>query len=321
MHVCEKILEKLHFPIIIWKDKKCMYTNKIKCDTLENYLETNKSFKKFYDIVFDKKEEVIFIYENYSIILNYVIDDMYYETRIKNEKYDNRILMSISNKLRESLTNIIGILSLFKDTKLTKKQMKYLSIIHGASYEIVSVANDLVDIININNKNIILIEKDVNLKKCIDTTCTMLKTNLDIQYKIINTVPVIIKIDEVRLKQILINILNNSIKYTKLGGIALEISLFNNSVECPFPYKSTKPKYNILFKIKDTGTGINKQNIEAINNTLGISSIYNTKSINQGGVGLMIAKEICSLMGGNIWFKSEFDIGTIFYFNIVCDGY
>ena len=76
----------------------------------------------------------------------------------------------------------------------------------------------------------------------------------------------------------------------------------------------------ILFKIKDTGSGIDEDKKKIVDKVLNIKQISNIKSYKNTGFGLLICRDLCYLMGGNIWYKTEEDMGSIFYFTLVCDG-
>jgi len=142
-----------------------------------------------------------------------------------------------------------------------------------------------------------------------------------IEFIIKDNVPKNIICDKNRLKQILLNLLKNAEKYTKKGSIVIEIDIFKEKDnKYNFEYKKKdKPEYNLLFKIKDNGTGINKKMQEDIKIILGLEK-NNYRRPTIFSFGLIITKYLCSLMGGNLWFKSALDIGTTFFFNILCKG-
>lgn len=322
--------------VIIWKkidDKYKCFINNCNIENnlkLDDYLKTNNQLKECYDKIIDTKEHQLMILNDNKIILE-CIEDIIIEIHIPID--DNLYLLSsISHKIRSPLNNIIGILTLFENLKLDKIQKKCIKILKNSSYEIVKIANDIIDIINLNKNEIKLTFEKINLNKfiheCYEIVAKdIIKKNLNFMFKIDENIPEIINIDSLRLKQIIINLLNNAINNTSIGGITLSISLFDNNnnnnedINCPFKYIPTKPPiYNLLFKIKDTGRGIDNNNKNFIEKILGIKKSCINNIHKYSGFGLLISKYLCNLMGGNIWFKSEIDIGTIFYFNIICEG-
>ena len=320
--------------IILWEKSnthyRCLINNcNIKKNIkLEKYLKLNKLDNL---ILYEKITEVgqcEFLTDNKKIILQTIPEDSILEIHIPFD--DNLYLLSsISHKIRNPLTNIVGILSLINETKYDKNLKNNLNIMENSSYEIISLANDIIDIINLRRNEIILQNDKVNLHKLFQECHDILNKdlsikNLSFKVSIDQAVPLIIINDHNRLRQILINFLNNAIKFTNIGGISLEINLYNKNNIFEDPFIHTEPKknmFNILFKIKDTGTGMELATKKLVENILEIDNNDNIKSGKYGGFGLLINKYLSRLMSGNIWFKSELNIGTVFYFNIISEAF
>lgn len=320
--------------LIIWKkaeDKyRCHLNNcNIKNNTsLQTYIKDNKiDYAKHYDDVIEKKEHRIINKDNIKIILEYIKEDTLVEIHMSID--DNLYLLStISHKIRNPLNNIIGALTLINDSSLTKEQKKYMSIVKNSSFDIVGVANDILDIINLSKDEIKLNFENTDIKKLLKETGNIISNdinskNIGFKMNVNKDVPPVIMIDSQRLKQVLISILNNAIKHTANGHISVDISLYttDDKIDCPFTFMESKsPTYNILFKIRDTGSGMNDSSKSFAEKILGINKLSDGEHNKYGGFGLLISKHLSNLMGGNVWFKTEKDIGTVFYFNIVCDG-
>lgn len=323
-----------HMKLIIWKkseDKyRCHLNNcNIKNNTsLQTYIKDNKiDYAKYYDEIVEKKEHRIIHKDGIKIVLEYIKEDTIVEIHMYID--DNLYLLStISHKIRNPLNNIIGALTLINDSSLTKEQKKYISIVKNASFDIVGVANDVLDIINLSKDEIKLNFENTDLKKLLKETGNIISNdingkNIGFKMNINKDVPPVIIIDSQRLKQVLISILNNAIKHTANGHISVDLSLYtkDDKVDCPFAYIDPKtPTFNILFKVRDTGTGMSESSKNFTEKILGINKSGEGEYYKYGGFGLLISKHLCNLMGGNIWFKTEKDIGTVFYFNIICDG-
>lgn len=336
---CAQILNKMPFPIIIWKNVDgvyiCYYTNNNIVSvntTLDKYLNNRTDkIKKLYDNTIKYKKRQKVITDNKIVNVEFINDDTIFEYEHICDSDNHHMLLTISYKIRLPLTNIIGILSFLDIDSMSDEYRKYINIIKKSSYEIISVANDIIDYLNLEKGSVKLKNDKIKmidlLKTCYDVVCDdaqskqlKLKINLD------ENVPQLIVSDNERLKQIVINILNNAIEHTDVGGnIVLDVSLYKNNKEYPFRFdNSYAPKYNILFKIKDTGSGIDDDTKCRLKKICGITddnSYYGFNGFNGfNGFGLNISNNICKIMNGNMWFKSEKDIGTIFYFNIICDG-
>ncbi|AYV78740.1 MAG: putative sensor histidine kinase [Edafosvirus sp.] len=110
-----------------------------------------------------------------------------------------------------------------------------------------------------------------------------------------------------------------SIKNTDQGSINIFVSLLENNIS-PFEYiKSKVPKYNIVFKIKDTSNGLTSNDVKAIESILRIKE-HDIKKYYNHEFSLIISKYLCNLMSGNIWLDNEQGFGTIYYFNLLCSS-
>lgn len=330
MSVFEDVLISLKFPLVIWKMENdnqiiCLYSNNkinnLKKDIrLNNYLEnSNISYKHMYDTILMSDDDSNEIKESgKSIMFVKISDKIFYEVHYP-ECQSMNIIHTISNKIRNPLTNIMGILVMLEESPLTLEQKKYLNIIKKSSYDIVSVANDIIDIVNLEKNNITLDIENTSLKNILNAAIQVIsndakKKKLVLNYTIDDDLPEIVSVDKSRLEQIIICFLHNAIKFTKYGAITINVSTFKSNKVLDDGY------YNILFKIKDTGSGIDNDQKNIIDKILGIGKLRQTKPYKNYGFGLIISNYLCKLMGGHIWYKSETDIGSIFYFNIICKG-
>ncbi len=337
MELIPTIFDKIKLPINVWKinDTQLIMTytnNRIEIEKnvvdLDYYINKYKKSNKIKFTKFLKTKEKIEIEnDNYNIILEFLNDDTFFEFFYP-KSCTEYVLSSISYKIRTPLTNIIGLLQLLQNyNKNDPQYQNYINIIKNSSADIVSVANDIIDILNIKQNKLIAKKEEIILdnliKECLRSISNDAeKKKINLLYKINKNVPAHIYSDKDKLKQIILNILHNAIEHINIGGITIDISLNSHDNFHPFAYNDVKPpKYNILFKIKDTGSGINNKTKEILNLILGIKDniTLNDKKLN--GFGLFICKNLCELLNGNIWFQTKEDIGTIFFFNIICKNY
>lgn len=317
--------------LIIWKKIngkfRCFMNN---CNLTDNL--KMKHFQKemnidYYDEVVNNQQTRIITRGKNKIFLQMIDEETLVEINIPLNDFIY-FLSCISHKIRNPLTNIVSILTLLDEKTLDKTNKKYISMIKRSSYEIIGVANDLIDILNLYNGTISLQQEKVSIEKILNNCKNIMSNYLEDKklYMNINIkeIPRIINVDHIRLTQILLNIIENSIEYTSFGGITVEVSNFSeeyhDETNCPFKYtKSKKPVYNLLFKIKDSGDGIPNEIKNYVDYILGTRPPDNTIT-NYPGFGLLISKQLCNLMGGNVWYMSVPNFGSIFYFNIICDG-
>lgn len=325
---------------IIWKIKDnqiiCIKSN---CEVkqgsvIDSYLNTITYNEQYKNLIKSNKKQIIDI-KNKKILI-YVLSNMIIEIRMDNQILTNdnkylsennlHILSLIGHKIKNPLTELLNILSFMDQLKLNKEEQKNINIIKKASYDIIDIVNDIIDIININNNGITLFNEHVKiinvLNDCHNIISNTLKNkNLNFKFSIDKNVPDIIVVDSIKLKQIIINILKNSIENTNIGSIIIEVILFDKNNNCiPYEFLETiQPTYNIMFSIKDTGNGMDDNTKNIVTDILSNGSFNNIYMYD--GLGLIISKHFCNLLKGKIWFKTEKNIGTVFCFNIICDGF
>lgn len=216
---------------------------------------------------------------------------------------------NLTHELRTPISSIIGMSMLLeKTTTLTETQHKYIKIIISSSNHLLSLINDLLDYSAIESQNIKLHKTPVNLITLVKEVSDMLslkikEKKLHYSYKI--DAPIMLITDEKKIKQILINLISNSIKFTDKGSISLTICTeFKNSDEA-----------TIYFKIEDTGIGIPEDKLDIIFKPFKRIN----KNIQGSGLGLPITKNLSKLMGGDTICESKFGKGSVFTSSIVCN--
>lgn len=328
------MLGELNINTIVWRknndeDDHICYVNNcgIEKETKLADYATKINYGSAYDKVIATKENQIIKHMNCNILLQHIENNTILEIRAPVSD-GIQILTNVSHKIRIPLTNILGILTIIDELKENKISKKNIETLKNSCYEMIEVVNDIVDIVNLSRGELRLHIEKSNLsniiQQCYDITIKEARSKkLSLKFVIDKHVPDIIFVDVTKLKQIIISLVNNAIKHTHIGGIVVNVSLFNKSNESNSPFEHSNPNfpsYNILFTIKDTGSGMDITTKNYLETLLGISKINNNNCYKYTGLGLIISKYICNLMHGNIWFKSEHNIGSVFYFNIICDG-
>jgi|SRR5579872_2462079 len=318
--------------VITWKliDAvfKCSFSNiGIKKNTsLTSYLQTIKH-ADYYDKLIKTKERQIIIYDNKKIILQYINSKTITETSSPNDNNMN-LLSCVSHKIRNPLTNIIGILSLSDDNDAEHLSKKYMTILKRSSFDIVGAVNDLIDILNLYNDELKLSYDKINIEKLL-TECKKIaidnsndkSKNITIK---INNVPEIVIADSRRLQQIIINFLTNAIQHTSSNNINLTASLYTENLHTQLKsshkYVTVEPPiYNIAFTIENVGHTLDASTKNYLNYVLRLQNDTDCQSKKIRGFGLLINRHLCSLLKGNAWYYST-DKTTTFCFNILCNG-
>ncbi len=222
-------------------------------------------------------------------------------------------LANMSHEFRTPLNSILGFSQILnKEKKLTLNQKKKINYIYSNGKHLLMLINDVLEMSKIEAGKITYTEFSFDLFKLIDDLKIIFNQKIEnkdviLNFYFTNDIPRFIKTDEIKLKQILINLLNNSVKFTEKGYI----KVFLKS-------KLTKNQSNkIYFEVQDTGCGIDKNEIESIFEPFEQSKIRQ-KNHEGTGLGLTITKKHIELLGGKISVVSHLGKGSTFKFNITC---
>lgn len=237
------------------------------------------------------------IYKKQQVFLTQAREEAMEANRAK-----STFLANMSHEIRTPINVMLGMNEMILRESESREVVQYAKSVEKAGNYLLSLINNILDITRIESKKLDIIEEKFSLRQLVQEVCLIgakqaEAKNLEFVVDVEETLPKYLEGDALHIKQVILNLINNAVKYTKKGKVFLEVC---------------QEEKQISFSVKDTGIGIKKEDMEALFDMFMRADIKRHRNIEGSGLGLTIAKELCEQMGGQIYAESIYGKGSRF---------
>ncbi|HEX4964148.1 MAG TPA: ATP-binding protein [Thermoanaerobaculia bacterium] len=233
-------------------------------------------------------------------------------------RFKSEFLAKMSHEIRTPMNAVIGMTSILASSRLTPEQREYVGTIRSSGESLLALLNDILDFSKIEAGKLVIESSPFALHRCVEEAADLLclqaaRKGLEIGCLVDPAVPALIESDATRLRQILVNLVDNAVKFTPAGEILISVEAFSP----PLPELS-RGELVLRFAVRDTGIGISADRMDRLFRSFSQADSSTTRLYGGTGLGLAISRRLAQGLGGRMWVESEPEKGSTFWFTIRC---